>query len=109
MLQYDIKAEMVKAHGRLHGPLKERLAGNASEEMALAEYEAAPHLRGASLRAKLAKASATQDSGLVEAAQRPLSLVDQASSRIGNQRVTVKDSQGTIGGDNAIQVNHFGA
>lgn len=111
-LQDDMKAEVVQAYGKLRGLLKKRLGGNASAEIALAEYEAAPDLWEAPLRAKLTEAGAAQDQGLVEAAQSLVGLVAQSrqwSSRVGDQQVRVKDSRGTIVGDNAIQINHFGS
>jgi hypothetical protein len=109
-VQDDVKAEVVKAYRKLRGLLKKRLAGNAGAEVALAEYEAAPDLWEAPLRAKLTEAGAAQDPGLLEAAQSLVGLIGQSiqsSSRAGDQQVTITDSKGTIVGDNAIQVNHF--
>jgi hypothetical protein len=111
-LQDDVKAEVVKAHRKLRGLLKKRLAGNAGAEAALAEYEAAPDLWEAPLRAMLTEAGAAQDPGLLEAAQSLVGLISlsiQSSSRARDQQVTITDSSGTIIGDNAIQVNHFGS
>lgn len=77
-VQDDVKAEVVKAYRKLRGLLKKRLAGNAGAEVALAEYEAAPDLWEAPLRAKLTEAGAAQDPGLLEAAQSLVGLIRQS-------------------------------
>jgi hypothetical protein len=108
-LKDTASAAVNDAYGSLKALVTRRLAGRQDGELVLARYEEAPQTWEGPLAAELTAAGATDDVGLVAAAQALMNLVDETGSRAGKYVVQVQGSQGVQVGDHNTQRNVFGA
>ena len=108
-LKDTASAAVKDAYGSLKAMVTGRLAGQRDGELVLARHEEAPKAWEGPLAVELTAAGATDDVGLVAAAQALMSLVDETGSRAGKYAVQVQGSQGVQVGNHNIQHNIFGA
>lgn len=106
----DAASSAVKdAYAGLKALVRKRLSGRPDGELVLARHEEAPETWRAPLTAELDKAGASDDPGLVSAAETLMCLIDEAGARTGKYAVDARGAQGLqIGGRNT-QNNVFGA
>lgn len=101
-------ADVVKdAYSGLKRMISKRLAGNKTAEVALAEYGDDPETWKAPLAKALLESGSCADPAVIEAAQRLMSLLDDAGARAGKYNVDVRGAQGVQVGDSNQQVNVF--
>jgi hypothetical protein len=108
-LKDTASATVKDAYASVRALVKKRLAARRDGELVLARYEEAPEAWEGPLGAELTAAGVADDADLVAAAQRLMSLVDEAGSRSGKYAVQVQGSQGVQVGDHNTQRNVFGA
>jgi hypothetical protein len=92
------------AYAGLKALARRRLAGRQTAEAALER----PAETRQTLTAELAAAGAADDTQLVAAADRLLSMVDPDGTRAGRYLVDLRGSQGVQVGDHGVQTNTFG-
>lgn len=106
-LQDGAKDAVKGGYSRLRDAVRRRLAGRSDGQRALDRHETEPGRWEGILIAELVDAGAGTDTGLVEAAQALLALVDQAGARSGKYNVTTHGGQGIQIGDHNTQTNTF--
>jgi hypothetical protein len=106
-LQDSASSAVKSAYEGLKALVKGRLSGSSAGEVALREYETAPGVWERPLTAQLTAAGADRDADLLAAAEKLMSLIDEAGSRAGKYAVNVHGGQGVQVGDNNSQLNYF--
>jgi hypothetical protein len=106
----DSASDAVKAaYGKLKRLVADRLSGNKSAEVALAEHASDPETWQAPLAKALADTGVGTDESVVAAAQELMALLDEAGTRLGKYRVDLRGAQGVQVGDRNQQFNVFDA
>ncbi|GIH15515.1 RIP homotypic interaction motif-containing protein [Rugosimonospora africana] len=85
-----------------------KFAGKHAAQVALTEHETDPEVWRAPLSKQLTETGAATDPAVVEAAQRLLTLLDQAGARAGKYSVDLSGAHGVQVGDHNTQINRFG-
>lgn len=105
----DSASDAVKtAYAKLKGAVLGRFRGDPAAEKALEKHATNPEGYKAPLNDALAETGAASAEDVVSAAQNLLALLDPDGAKVGKYVVDVRNSQGTVIGDNAQVVQTFG-